>query len=59
MARAITPLTEILREKGLTQIDLASKLEISLPTMAKRFKDGNWKESQKKTLKKLTFNETY
>lgn len=43
----------ILEEKGISHEVLAAKLEISRPTMYKRFISGAWKASQKKTLKRL------
>lgn len=42
-----------LKEKGITHEALADKLEISRPTMYKRFISGKWKKHQKITLKKL------
>jgi len=42
-----------LKGKGISHDELAIKLEISKPTMYKRFISGNWKPSQKRTLKKL------
>jgi len=44
---------DILKEKGISHEVLAEKLEVSRPTMYKRFVSGKWKTSQLRTLKKL------
>ncbi len=50
---SIHALQSILKEKGLSHEALAEKLEITRPTMYKRFISGQWKASQKRTLKRL------
>lgn len=52
-------LNAAIKKIGFTHKLLANKLETSRPTLIKKFKSGDWKKFQIKTIQKLGLELTY
>lgn len=54
-----TSMRAAIKTTGLSHLALANLLEISRPTLYKRFNDGLWRDSQVETLTKLKLSKIY